>query len=265
MGGPPYSLTLHGDLEVYGTDHGSKMAGAAFVSVVGSHLRRQVLERTNIPANRVFETCMGVETSTLTTLGRDRSDTPGALHLVTVARLNPAKGHVHAIAAVRRGIEAGLDLRYTIAGEGPHEDALRSVISELDLGSRVTLSGTLPETEVFQLLSKADAFVLPSIGFGEAWPVSVMEAMGAGLPVVASVIGATPEMITPGENGFLVPQRDESALFENIALLARDVGARRRIGEAARRTAERRFDVNATAGALRKTIRASLRPGQPTQ
>jgi colanic acid/amylovoran biosynthesis glycosyltransferase len=262
MGGPPYSLTLHGDLKVYGTDHGSKMEGAAFVCVVGNHLRRQVLDQTNVSGNRVFVTCMGVETSALTALGRDRSYTPGSLHLVTVARLNAAKGHVHALAAIHRGLQAGLDLHYTIAGEGPHRDALLSVIDELGLGSHVTLTGALPEAEVFQLLSKADAFVLPSVGFGEAWPVSVMEAMGAGLPVIASMIGATPEMITPGGDGFLIPQRDERALLENIVLLARDVDTRRRIGEAARRTAERRFDVRETAGALRDAARASLEGGQ---
>jgi len=205
---------------------------------------------------------MGVETSTLAALGRKRSYAPGALHLVTVARLHRAKGHVHALAAIRRGLQAGLDLHYTIAGEGPHKEALLSVIGELNLGRHVTLTGTIPETEVFQLLSKADAFVLPSIGVGEAWPVSVMEAMGAGLPVIASIIGATPEMITPGEDGFLVPQGDEEALLKNVTLLASDVDTRRRIGEAARGTANRRFDVRATAGALRDAIHASLASGR---
>jgi len=174
-----------------------------------------------------------------------------------VARLHPAKGHVHALASIYRGIQAGLDLHYTIAGEGPYKDSLLSVINDLDLGAYVTLTGALPEKEVFQLLSRADAFVLPSIGLGEAWPVSVMEAMAAGLPVIASMVGATPEMITPGEDGILVPQRDERALLESITLLASDVDTRRRIGQAARRTAEQRFDVSATAGALRDAVRAS--------
>ena len=128
----------------------------------------------------------------------------------------------------------------------------------------MTLTGTLSETEVFQALSKADAFVLPSTGMGEAWPVSVMEAMGAGLPVIASVIGATPEMIIPGEDGFLVPQEDETALLEKITLLANDVDTRRRIGEAARHTASRRFDVAVTATALRDAIvRARVAGNEP--
>ena len=134
-GGPPYSLTLHGDLEVYGTDHRSKMKGAAFICTVGGHLRKQVIERTGVSGDRVFVSCMGVETSELTTLGKDRSYNPGSLHLLTVARLNRAKGHTHALAAVHRGLQAGLDLRYTIAGEGPYQDALLARIGELGLDS----------------------------------------------------------------------------------------------------------------------------------
>ena len=176
------------------------------------------------------------------------------LHLVTVARLNAAKGHIHAIAAVHRARQAGVEIRYSIAGEGPHRQAIASRIRELKLDDHVTLTGTLSEAEVFQLLSKADAFVLSSTGLGEAWPVSIMEAMGAGLPVISSAIGATPEMITPDEDGFLIPQNDEDALFEKIMLLARDLDVRRQIGEAARRTASRRFDVAVTAAALRDAI-----------
>jgi glycosyltransferase involved in cell wall biosynthesis len=255
LGGPKYSLTLHGDLEVYGTDHRCKMQQAAFVCAVGSHLREQLVNRAGVCRDRVILTCMGVETSELGTLGENRSYTPATLHLATVGRLHPAKGHAYVLAAVHRGLQAGLDLRYTIAGEGPHRESLLSLIRELGLGARVTLTGTLSEREVFQLLSKADVFVLASTGLGEAWPVSVMEAMGAGLPVIATVIGATPEMITSGRDGFLVPQGDERALLENIMLLANDVEARRRIGDAARRTAHQCFDVAVTAGILRDAVR----------
>jgi colanic acid/amylovoran biosynthesis glycosyltransferase len=260
MGGPTYSLTLHGDLEVYGTDHEAKMRDAAFVCAVGQHLCRQIADRVKLPADRILPTFMGLDLSELTSLGKERSYVPGKLHLVTVARLNPAKGHVHALAAIRMATQAGLDLRYTIAGEGPHLEAIRSQIKALKLDDHVTLSGTLSENEVCQLLSRADTFLLPSVGLGEAWPVSVMEAMAAGLPVVASVIGATPEMITPNQDGFLVRQGDEADLSEKIALLARDVEARRRIGQAARKTAERRFDITLTASALRDAILARAKP-----
>jgi colanic acid/amylovoran biosynthesis glycosyltransferase len=257
-GGPPYSVTLHGDLEVYGTDHVQKLKAAAFVCAVGTHLRHQLVERAGVPGDRVIVTCMGVETAELATLGGDRCYTAGSLHLVTVARLHPAKGHLHALKAIRRGLEAGADLRYTIAGDGPNRDTLRRQLDELGLRDRVTLAGTLSEGGVFALLSKADAFVLPSIGLGEAWPVSVMEAMAAGLPVIASAIGATPEMITSGQDGILIPQRDEDALLENIMRLATDVDLRRSISKAARQRARQRFDVAGTARTLYDAIRASL-------
>jgi glycosyltransferase involved in cell wall biosynthesis len=197
---------------------------------------------------------MGVETTELEALGQDRSYSPGTLHLVTVARLHPGKGILHALAAVHRGIQKGLDLSYTVAGEGPHRGAIEARIKELDLSSRVTLTGTLSEIEVYQLLSKSDALLLPSTGLGEAWPVAVMEAMGAGLPVIASSIGATPEMIVSGEDGLLVPKGDEDALLNSIIILANDIDARQRLGEAARKTARLRFDVGITAAALRDAI-----------
>lgn len=257
LGGPPYSLALHGDLDVYGIDHRSKMREATFISTDGAHLREQILARAGVSEDRVFTTFMGVKTADLAQLGKDRSQIPGKLHLLTVARLHPAKGHVHALAAVHRAVLAGLDIRYTIAGDGPYRADLESRIHKLGLGNRVTLTGTASEGEVNQLLSDADAFVLPSTGMGEAWPVIVMQAMAAGLPVITSIIGATGEMITTGEDGLLVPQGDEDGLFNAIAQLTEDVETRRRIGQAARRAACQRFDVAVTAGRLRNAIRAS--------
>jgi colanic acid/amylovoran biosynthesis glycosyltransferase len=261
-GGSPYSLTLHGDLEVYGADHRLKMGGAAFVFTVGNHLRQQVMMQAGVPSDRVFVTCMGVKTTTLADLGKHRSYTPGSLHLVTVARLHPAKGHMNALSAVQRGLQNGLNLRYTIAGDGPYRDVILSRVAELGLKPQVTLTGTLSETEVYELLSAADAFVLPSVGPGEAWPVSVMEAMGAGLPVIASAIGATPEMITSGVDGLLVEQGNDRALFAAIVALTRDVNLRLRLGEAARRTASRSFDVTATAAILLDAVCSSLSKDQ---
>jgi glycosyltransferase involved in cell wall biosynthesis len=204
---------------------------------------------------------MGLDTAELASFGQNRSYTPGTLHIATVARLHAAKGHLHALAAMHAGLQSGLNLHYTIAGEGPFRDAINLRVQELGLEGRVTVTGTLSEIEVFELLSKVDTFLLPSTGLGEAWPVSVMEAMSAGLPVIASEIGATPEMITPGKDGFLVHQGDEQAILEKISLLAHNVDVRRRIGEAGRRTAQERFDIAGTVNKLRDTIERSLGPG----
>jgi glycosyltransferase involved in cell wall biosynthesis len=257
MGGPSYSLTLHGDLQVYGTDHRAKMQRASFVDAVGTHLSRQIVSQAGLPREKVHVTCMGVELTALGALGAERTFVPGTLHVVTIARLNLMKGHHHALAAVRRAVDAGSDVRYTIAGEGEQRQAIEARVRELRLDERVRLVGTLGEGEVLRLLSTADAFVLPSIGAGEAWPVSLMEAMGAGLPVISSIIGATPEMVVSGQDGILVGQGDEQALSEAMGRLARDVEARRQLGARARVTARARFDVQATAGSLLEKIRSA--------
>jgi glycosyltransferase involved in cell wall biosynthesis len=253
LGGPSYSLTLHGDLPVYGTDHRSKMGGARFVACVTEPLRKQVLEQVGLPPERVGVVWMGVDCGAFQDEGR-RAYEPGKLHLVTVARLNPMKGHRHALAAMRAALDSGCDLRYTIAGEGPHRAEIEADAKRLGLDGRVDMAGTLGEGAVRDLLQRSDAFVLSSVGLGEAAPVSVMEAMACGLPVVSSVIGGTPDMITSGEDGILVPQADEAALAGAFVRLARDPEERRRLGRAARARAERAFDCRQTTRRLLDSV-----------
>lgn len=255
IGGPPYSLTLHGDLDVYGIDHRSKMRDAAFVQVVGRHLRQQINERVDLPNLRIIETFMGVETLEAQDVTAYRAYERGRLHLITVARLQFNKGHKHALSAIAKGVQEGLDLRYSIVGDGPDKDGLVQLTKELGLSDRVEFTGPLSDINVRDQLLKADVFILPSTGIGEAWPVSVMEAMGVGLPVIATEIGATPEMICTGHDGFLVPQADPDAILETLRLLAEDLGLRYNVGSAGRETAIRRFDVRTSASLLRDAIR----------
>jgi colanic acid/amylovoran biosynthesis glycosyltransferase len=239
---------------VYGTHHRAKFTEAEFVSAVGKHLCDQIIQKTGLPEHKVFPTFMGVETSRLAKLGLERTSHSGEIKLVTVARLHRNKGHIHALAAVRRARDEGIKVTYTIAGEGTYRDKIVAKILEFGLENSVQLAGSLSEEEIFQLLSEADALLLTSVGSGEAWPVCVMEAMGVGLPVISSIIGATPEMIRSGVDGFLVPQCDEDAIFEKIMMLATDLSVRVRTGAAARLTAYNRFDVSISAAVLRNAI-----------
>jgi glycosyltransferase involved in cell wall biosynthesis len=257
LGGPPFSLTLHGDLDVYGIDHREKMREACFVCVVGQHLRKSLLEHSLVSDDRIVVTCMGVNTANLSQLGLSRQSKPLKLHMTTVARLHAAKGHKHALAAMLKCVQEGIDIRYTIAGDGPQRKKIQSHAEELGIADRVSLTGSLGERDVLDLLSAADIFILPSTGIGEAWPVSVMEAMGAGLPVISSIIGATPEMIRSGDDGILVNQGDEAGIANAISMLATDVKTRIQIGQAARSTALRRFDVAVTARILLEAINRS--------
>ena len=255
LGGCPYSLTLHGDLEVYGRDHESKVRDAEFVACVTRALQRSLVERLSLSVARAPVLWMGVDTA--------RFEPPAArasgagLELVSVARLNTNKGHRFALRALRGALDRGLVARYVIAGEGPERPALEAEIRELRLGDRVTLAGTLSEDSVAKLLAESNVFVLPSVGRGEAAPVSLMEAMAAGLPVVCSVIGGVSDMVQDGSEGLLVAQGDVSALESAFLRLAADPPLRERLGRAARKRAVADFDHRSCARRLLAELRAA--------
>jgi colanic acid/amylovoran biosynthesis glycosyltransferase len=256
LGGPPYSLTLHGDLPVYGRDHSKKMGRAAFVATAGPHLIPQVVEQAGVPSERVYSTLMGLDMTRFRDVNL-RAYKPDRLHVVTIARLHRSKGHRHALAAIRTAVDLGLDVNYTIAGSGPHALEIETEVQQLGLGNRVKFVGSLSELQVLELLQRADAFVLPSVGAGEAWPVSLMEAMACGLPVIASVIGSPASMIENDVDGLLVRQGDETALADAFVSLARDPELRRRLGAAARLRAESSFNVRDSAQRLITAIKGS--------
>jgi colanic acid/amylovoran biosynthesis glycosyltransferase len=256
LGGPAYSLTLHGDLPVYGADHACKMREAKFVACVTASLKQQVIQQVGKPAGRVHVICMGVDTERFRDGGSRAFES--RLHLITVARLNPMKGHRYALEAMRAALERGCDLRYTIAGDGPSRSEIEKEIHRLGLTDRVTMTSAISEDAILKLLQEMDAFVLPSVGLGEAAPVSLMEAMSCGLPVVCSIIGGTPDMVTHAVDGLLTPQGDVKALTDTFVLLAQNPEERRRLGQAARARAKREFDVRETSRRLLEAVNGQI-------
>jgi glycosyltransferase involved in cell wall biosynthesis len=251
----PYSLTLHGDLPVYGGDHRFKFARSRFVACVTYALQRQVQEVCGIEKKRLPVIRMGVNVEKFKP-GPSREGQPGVLRLITVARLAECKGHVYAIRALRRAIDQGLQANYTIVGDGEERARLEKEVASLGLKSHVRLVGTAGEHEVLEYLYEADCFVLPSIGYGEAAPVSVMEAMACQLPVIASIIGGTPEMIEPDVNGILVEQADVEGLAQAMLRLGADGRLRKDLAMAARKTAETQFSAELFGSELHKAILA---------
>ena len=251
LGGPAYSLTLHGDLPVYGTDHAAKMARARAVTAVTRPLADQI--RAVHPDRDVPVVWMGVDTDRFRPAPSAGGADGGPLHVVTIARLNPTKGHVHFLEAMARLVADGVDIRYTIAGEGPHRASIEADIARLGLSERVEMAGSIGEDQVIGLLARADAFALTSFGQGEAAPVSVMEAMAAGLAVICSRIGGTPDMITDGVDGLLTGQSDVAAIAAALRRLT-DPEQRRRLADAARQTALTRFDYRQQAMRLREAV-----------
>ena len=245
-----YSLTLHGDLPVYGVDHKAKMEQAQFVSAVTRPLQKTLTDQID-QAGRFPVIWMGVDTNRFVpqpTAAAPRP--PGTLRVLSVARLNRTKGHRFFLRAMAQLRAEGVDVHYLIAGDGPEKAAIQAEIDQLDLAAHVTMLGPVSEDRVLDLLRDADALALTSIGQGEAAPVAVMEAMACGVPPVCSVIGGTPDMITHGKDGFLVAQEDVDEIAEAVRQLAQSPDLRDQMGRAARDTALKLFDHTASALAL---------------
>ena len=251
LGGPSYSLTLHGSLSVYGGDHASKMKHATFVSTVTRPLQAEVCACTGWSAERVPVVTMGIDASRYP--ARVPRELYGPLKIATVGRLCPTKGHRYVLEAMAKLRQEGVSVHYTIAGSGPHRAAIERDVAELGLSDAVKLVGSISEDAVAKLLSDSDAFVLASIGRGEAAPVAVMEAMAAGLPVVCSRIGGTPDMIRDGVDGFLVEQRDVDSIANVLSELAKSTERRAIVSSAARITSTR-FDSRKIARQLLSAI-----------
>lgn len=126
--------------------------------------------------------------------------------MITVCRLVPWKG----LAALIDTLTAFGDLRLVILGDGPLEDTLRSRAQERGVGDRTLFMGHVPRNAVQAYLAAADLFVLNSSY--EGLPHVVLEAMRAGVPVVATAAGGTSEVVSDGQTGLLVPPGDPEAL-----------------------------------------------------
>lgn len=247
-GGPDYSLSLHGDLAVYGKGHAFKFDGAKFVACVTEALCKQVKEEVTSWTGAPHLIRMGIEPQHIDDTRTWSS--AGAIRLVTISRLNPMKGHKYAISAVRLLAESGIDVTYDIVGEGEYLNEIQQIIADAGLHDRVRLVGPIANDKVAACLMKYDVFVLPSIGLGEAAPVAVMEAMSTGMPVVCSIIGGTPEMIEHGRTGYLFPQADVDAMADIIRDLAYSPNLRAQAGTNGKLHAIENFLTSASAHKL---------------
>ena len=162
--------------------------------------------------------------------------------LVMVARFEAPKDHetvLHALAPLRN-----FEWRMEFVGNGPREQATRTLANELGLDRRIVFSGHTTDTAA--KLSGAQIFVLASKS--EGFPRSILEAMRAGLPVVASDVGGIAEAVAHRETGFVVPRNDTASLSEALASLITRPDLRQRFGRAGRHRYELNFTFEQMAG-----------------
>ncbi|HTO98848.1 MAG TPA: glycosyltransferase [Myxococcales bacterium] len=182
---------------------------------------------------------------------------PAAPLVAVIGNLWPVKGHRTLLEAVARLPERLRKVRFLCAGEGPEREELTRRIAELGLEERVFLAGH--RLDVPAILSRSQAACLCSSA--EGLSNALMEAMAAGLPVVATRVGGTPELVRDDDNGFLVPPGDPAALAEKLAAVLLRPEAARQMGLRGRRRVEAELSLEKMAeghGALyRRALNAA--------
>ncbi|MEI8349032.1 MAG: glycosyltransferase [Candidatus Omnitrophota bacterium] len=163
----------------------------------------------------------------------------GSFVIGTVGRLSRIKNHTLLIDAFKN-----LSAKYSraillVVGDGPEAPRLKKIVQEYGLTEKILFLGE--QTDVSASLGLFDIFVLPSLSEGIS--LVLIEAMAAGLPIVATNVGGNSEVISDGENGFLVSSGDTAALSNAIARLLEDEGLRRRLSDANRHKATQEFNI----------------------
>lgn len=163
------------------------------------------------------------------------------LRVLSVGRLHWKKGHEFGLQAVRALLDAGVEVRYRILGDGPHRESILFAIHDLGLERHVELPGARRADDVRNAMVWADVCLHPAIS--EGFCVSVIEAQSMGLPVVCTDADGLGENVADGVTGFVVGRRDAAALGERLAQLAADPALRERMGAAATARAHERFGI----------------------
>lgn len=163
--------------------------------------------------------------------------------IAIVATLKEAKGHRYLIEAMATIGPRHPDLHVLFIGDGELGEELRAQVSSLKLDDRVHFLGN--RSDVSELLAASDLFVLPSLW--EGLPMSLLEAMATGLPIVATEVSGTVQVMIPGETGILVSPGDTLQLAQAIEQLLADPGQAQAMGAAARRRVEVEFSARKQA------------------
>jgi glycosyltransferase involved in cell wall biosynthesis/peptidoglycan/xylan/chitin deacetylase (PgdA/CDA1 family) len=205
-------------------------------------VRERMVAADGLPAQRVVVVPNGVESFAPTgrDLRRELGIAPDAFVVGSVGGLRRIKRYdvlIDAVAIVRH--ELGIPLTVLIAGDGPERARLEARIADHGLEGDVRLLGA--RDDVPDVLATFDVAV--NCSDSEACPLSVLEYMAAGLPTVATAVGGTPELVTDGEHGRLVPPAEPATLAHAIVALHDDPAARKRMGAAAEARRRAAFDL----------------------
>jgi colanic acid/amylovoran biosynthesis glycosyltransferase len=256
--GIPYSFTAHGS-DLHRDRHmlREKVAEAAFVAAISKYNKELIVSecRGNYRAKVQVIHC-GVDTD----LFRARSHkTPyetgeNPFMILCIGTLHEVKGQAFLIEACRQLQEREYSFECHFVGEGPDKKSLIELAEQAGLSDKVRFHGKLTRDEIARLLLDADVLTAPSVptrdGRREGIPVVLMEAMGSGVPVIASNLSGIPELVNDQLTGLLVPPRDATSLANALECYLKDPELRHRLGRAGRQKVVGEFDLDQNAARL---------------
>jgi L-malate glycosyltransferase len=211
-------------------------------------IKEQVVERDGIRSGKIWTIHNGLDLARFDpqrgSCREDLRDERKEIVVAVVANLRPEKGHLIFLQAASRLATENPRVRFLIVGEGPERTRIEGKIGELGLTEMVDMRGEV--RDIPGLFRAVDIAVLPSL-MNEGFPNSVMEAMGASIPVVATDSGGTRELVMDGYTGFVVQPGDAAAMADRIGNLCADRERRRKMGEAGLRRMVEGFTVEKMA------------------
>jgi glycosyltransferase involved in cell wall biosynthesis len=257
MGGPPYSFTTHGPEEFdrpVALALGEKIRHAAFAVAICSFGRSQLWRWAEFGDwGKVHVVHCGLDDEYLGAPASPPSPSP---RLINIGRLSEQKGQLILVEAAARLRAQGREFEVLLVGDGPLRPILEKRIAQRGLEAHVKLAGWLSGADVRRELLAARGLVLPS--FAEGLPVVIMEALALHRPVISTYVAGIPELVRPGETGWLVPAGDVDELVTAIAqLFDASPDQLERMGQASAARVARDHDVRTEARKLLDLIERS--------
>ena len=217
-----HGYDVSGYLQKHGWSNYQRMAPSVDLAVCVNALWAEILGRNTTMKNIVVHH-LGVDCASI---GARPNNRVPKQEILFVGRMTEKKGFSHLIAAMGILAKKGTALRVHAIGDGPLLDRYQSMVRERGLADMFVFHGAQTHGKVLSMMKDLDFLVAPSItaasGDQEGIPVVLMEAMASGIPVIATRHSGIPELVTDGESGLLVEERDDAALAASIEALAHD-------------------------------------------
>jgi glycosyltransferase involved in cell wall biosynthesis len=212
------------------------------------------------PPGKVHLVYHGLDFSRFPAPPKRRPRRGGPFTIVSVGRAVEKKGYADLVRALA-ALGAALPWRFEHAGGGPLAQRLKRQAERLGIAGRITWHGAQERGFIFDLLRRADLFVLPSrltaSGDRDGLPNVLMEAQAFAVPVLATDVSGIPELVTHGETGWLAPERDPGALAEAMRRLLRDDTLRLKLATAGAENVRERFSSDPGIDFVADMLRAS--------